>query len=165
MNRKMPNQTTKRRRYAEAETESADEISAAPPVARQREHQEDEGESRSKRPKRDFSYLKPKTRKVPQEVIQSDWKKLPEPAQRQIQAILLASKRTALNAIRDPRRRSEAENVLDAMHRKLEKRLPRSPFPPSSKTTHFNFEETLERIVSTSCEALDILYVPIANTL
>lgn len=143
----MPKQTAKRRREAETEAGSADEISAAPPAARKRKHQEDGSESR-KRPKQDFSYLKPKTRKVPQQVIQSGWKKLPDPAQRQVQMILMASKRTALNAIRNPRRRKEVEGVLDAMHRKLEKRLPRSPFPPSSKAGHFNLEETLERIVS-----------------
>lgn len=162
----MPKHTTKRSRDAEAEAESADEISAAPSPARKRKHQDEEGgESRSKRPKQNFSYLKPKTRKVPQEVIQSDWKKLPEPAQRQIQAILLAAKRTALNAIRDPRGRKEAESVLDAMHRKLEKRLPRSPFPPSSKASHFDLEETLERIVSPFCLALIhfLLYVHVAN--
>lgn len=142
----MAKQITKRRRAAEAE--SADEISTAPLVAQKRKRQDDEQESSTKRPKQDFSYLKPRTRKVPQNVIQSDWKRLPEPAQRQVQAILLASKRTALNTIRDPRRRREAENVLDAMHRKLESRLPRSPFPPSSKAAHFNLEEILERIVS-----------------
>jgi hypothetical protein len=144
----MPKHTTKRPRVAEIEDENADEISYALHVPRKRKHQEDQDEARSIRPKQDFSYLKPKTRKVPQEVIQTHWKKLPEPAQRQIQAILLASKRAALNAIRDPRRRKEAEVVLDAMHRKLEKRLPRSPFPPSSKAFHFNLEETLEHIVS-----------------
>jgi hypothetical protein len=160
----MPKQTTSRRRAAEAEAEIEDEISNAPPVARKRKHQDDEGESRRKPPKQDFSYLKPKTRKVPQDVIQSDWKKLPEPAQRQIQAILLASKRTALNTIRDPRRRKEAESVLDAMHRKLEKRLPRSPFPPSSKATHFNLEDTLDRIVSTFADVLSPLPLGGTNT-
>ncbi|KAE9982173.1 hypothetical protein EG328_011085 [Venturia inaequalis] len=128
-----------------AEVEVEDELSEAPPAARKRKQQQEDEEEPRKRPQQDFAYLKPKIRKVPQEIIQSDWKRLPEPAQRRIQTILLTAKRTALNSVRDPRRRKEVEGVLDVMHRKLEKRLPRSPFPPFSKAGHFNLEEQLER--------------------
>ncbi|KAE9984236.1 hypothetical protein EG327_005092 [Venturia inaequalis] len=169
--KKMRKETTKRRRKAQpeneededeisttisvprkrkhlavgAEVEVEDELSEAPPAARKRKQQQEDEEELRKRPQQDFAYLKPKIRKVPQEIIQSDWKRLPEPAQRRIQTILLTAKRTALNSVRDPRRRKEVEGVLDVMHRKLEKRLPRSPFPPFSKAGHFNLEEQLER--------------------
>lgn len=134
---------------AEVDVEVEDEISAIPPAARKREQQEDEEEPR-KRPKYDFAYLKPKTRKISQATIQSDWKRLPEPAQRQIQRILLNSKRSALNLIRDPKRKKEVEGVLNVMHHKLQKRLPRSPFPPFSKAGHFDLEQLLDRNVSLS---------------
>lgn len=143
-----PSMPRKRKHHvAVAEVEVEDEISANPSAARKRKQQEDEGRPR-KKPKQDFAYLKSKTRKIPQEVIQSDWKKLPEPAQRQIQTILLTSKRIALGSFTEPRRKKEVEGVLDVMHRKLEMRLPRSPFPPTSKAGHFNLEEQLERHVS-----------------
>lgn len=171
-NKKMRKEPTKRRRKPRPENkDDEDEISFAPPVSGKRKHQaagaamededelsvaspgvrkrrqeEDEEEPR-KKPKHDFAYLKPTIRKVPQEVISSDWKRLPEPAQRQIQTILLTAKRTAINSFRDPRRRKEVQGVLDVMHRKLEKRLPRSPFPPFSKAAHFDLEEQIERSV------------------
>ncbi|QDS73643.1 hypothetical protein FKW77_002328 [Venturia effusa] len=133
----------RKRGTADQEVDAEDEISVNPPPMKKGRQEDDERERR-KEVKHDYAYLKPTTRKILQEVIQSDWKKLPEPAQRQVQMILLTAKRTALNSI-EPKRRKEVEYVLDVMHRKLEKRLPRSPFPPFSKAGHFNLEEQIER--------------------
>jgi kinetochore protein Fta7 len=101
-----------------------------------------------KRSKKNFSHLKPRTRRIPQEVISTQWKRLQEPSQRQVRDIFLRAKRTSLNGIRDARRHTEAESAVNAMVRRLEKQLPRMPFPPSAKAGHFNLNEIIVRNVS-----------------
>jgi kinetochore protein Fta7 len=101
-----------------------------------------------KKTKKAYSHLRPHTRRIPQDTIQTTWKRLPEPAQRQVRSLFLSAKRSSLQAIRDPRRRTEAEAAVSAMVRKLEKQLPRMPFPPGAKGGSFGLDEVVSRSVS-----------------
>jgi kinetochore protein Fta7 len=100
--------------------------------------------------KKSFPRLKPQVRRVPQETIATTWKRLPEPAQRQVYALLLTAKRTSLSSIRDARKRTEAEMAVNAMVRKLEKQVPKMPFPPSAKGGNFSMDEMVGKAVSFS---------------
>ncbi|KAF2432076.1 hypothetical protein EJ08DRAFT_732822 [Tothia fuscella] len=112
------------------------------PKKRKSTHQEptttEDAPPQPKRPRtRKFPHLKPQTRRIPQETISTQWKRLAEPSQRQVRELFLRAKRTSLNGIRDPRRRTEAESAVSAMVRKLERQLPRMPFPPRVKEGSF----------------------------
>jgi kinetochore protein Fta7 len=98
--------------------------------------------------KKSFAHLRPHTRRVPQETITATWKRLPEPAQRQVHALLLTAKRTSLNSIRDARKRAEAEMAVNAMVRKLERQVPKMPFPPGAKAACFCMDDIVGRTVS-----------------
>lgn len=149
----MPKQEIKKQRRKVVRAESEDEVST-PVVTTGKKRKSTEGESRNdaprKRPRKDFAYLKPRTKRVPQEIIESQWKRLPEPAQRQVRELFLRSKRSALNGIKDARRRTEAEAAVNAMVRRLEKQLPRMPFPASAKPSHFNLDDIIVRNVSST---------------
>jgi hypothetical protein len=127
-----PQTSTNKKRKA-----SAEENSAAGP-----------SNPAKKKKKKSFTHLRPQTRRIPQETIQTTWKRLPEPAQRQVRSLFLGAKRTSLHSIRDPRRRTEAEAAVSAMVRKLEKQLPRMPFPPGVKGGSFGLDEVVGRSVS-----------------
>ncbi|KAF2497689.1 hypothetical protein BU16DRAFT_482847 [Lophium mytilinum] len=65
--------------------------------------------------------------------------------QEQIKNIFKTALRPVVASRRDERRRLEAEQVVGAMIRKLEQRLPKMPFPPNTKDTDFDLEKVVER--------------------
>jgi kinetochore protein Fta7 len=97
-----------------------------------------------------FSYLKPQIKNISQDLIRSEWKSLPKPAQQQVRGIFLAAKRTTLNQILDGPRRREAEFVVNDVLRRLERQLPRMPFPPGTKREMLDLDGILESVVSAS---------------
>jgi kinetochore protein Fta7 len=94
-----------------------------------------------------FSYLKKYTRRVPQDVVKRRWKALPTPAQRQVCELFSAAKRSVLNGAKDERRACEIETALGVVLRRLEKQLPRMPFPPKSKEGDFSLDRIVDRMV------------------
>jgi kinetochore protein Fta7 len=103
--------------------------------------------TQTKRPRQEFSYLKPRTRQVPQDVITRQWRALPESAQQQVRSIVNAAKRSVTYSSRDLKRAHEAEVALDRVIRLIHQRLPRMPFPKNSKDVHFDLDKVLERNV------------------
>jgi kinetochore protein Fta7 len=95
-----------------------------------------------------FSYLKKHTRRVPQDVVKTRWKALPAPAQRQVRELFSAAKRSVMHGAKDERRAREIETALGAVLRRLEKQLPRMPFPPKSREGDFSLDGFVDRRVS-----------------
>ncbi|KAK5163541.1 hypothetical protein LTR04_002432 [Oleoguttula sp. CCFEE 6159] len=81
----------------------------------------------------DYASLKPRTRHVSQATIRTRWTTLPAPAQSQIRSLLLAAKRSVLASHPTEQRRTEADAAISILIRRLEKQLPRMPFPPKTK--------------------------------
>jgi len=98
-------------------------------------------------PTRKFQCLKPRTRDISYSILKSKWASLPPPAQQQVREILKAARRPIILAQRNEKRRAEAEAALDPLVKKLERRLPRMPFPPKTKDGHFDLDKLLERNV------------------
>lgn len=96
-----------------------------------------------------YQYLKPRTRHIPQDVITTKWSALPNPAQQQVRELFTAAKRPVILGCRNEKRRREAEVALGAVVGKLEKQLPRMPFPPKTREYHFDLEKLMERNVCT----------------
>jgi hypothetical protein len=94
-----------------------------------------------------FSYLKKHTRRVPQDVIKRRWKALPAPAQRQVCELFSAAKRNVMHSAKDERRAREIETALGVVLRRLEKQLPRMPFPPKSREGDFSLDGIVNRTV------------------
>lgn len=94
-----------------------------------------------------FSYLKKHTRRVPQDVVKKRWKALPAPAQRQVRELFSAAKRSVMHGAKDERRAREIETALGAVLRRLEKQLPRMPFPPKSREGDFSLDRIVDRMV------------------
>lgn len=117
------------------------------PKARKRKADDGDKPSDSRACRR-FQYLKPRTRHISQDLIQTRWGPLPAPAQQQVRELLKAAKRPVFLSRHEERRRREAEVVLDHMVKRLEKQLPRMPFPPRSKEVDLNLDALVERNVS-----------------
>lgn len=107
------------------------------------EDDERNAERPQKRPK--YQHLRAHTRHIPQDTITTKWINLPPPAQQAVRTLFKATKRPVLANMREGQRRTEAELTLNAVIQKLEKRLPRMPFPPKTKDAHFDLEKVLER--------------------
>ena len=106
----------------------------------------DSSEPLSKKPK--FAQLKPHTKKISQELIRAQWKSLPKLAQQAARDLFLAAKRTTLMQITDGPRRREAEFVVNDVLRRLERQVPRMPFPPGTKKEGLELDGVLEGVVS-----------------
>lgn len=107
----------------------------------------EEGLPRKRSSTQRFAYLKPQTRRISQEHIRAEWKSLPKPARQQVRDIFLTAKRTTLNQVTEGTRRREAEFVVNDVLRRLEKQLPRMPFPPGTKVGQLNLDGILEQVV------------------
>jgi kinetochore protein Fta7 len=108
-------------------------------------HESEEQQVQTKKPK--FSSLKAQTRHISQDLVRSEWESLQKPAQQQVRDIFLAAKRTTLNQVLDGPRRREAEFVVNDVLRRLEKQLPRMPFPPNTKAAQLDLDGILEQVV------------------
>ncbi|TKA62966.1 hypothetical protein B0A49_11021 [Cryomyces minteri] len=85
-----------------------------------------------------YASLKPRTRHVSQATIRTKWTSLPAPAQSQIRSLLLAAKRSVLASHPAEQRRTEADAAISILIRRLEKQLPRMPFPPKTRAGSFD---------------------------
>jgi len=104
-----------------------------------------EPDMESRPTKRAFSYLKKHVKRLPQEVVKRHWKALPPPAQQQVRDIFNTAKRSVMHGAKDERRAREIEAALGTVLRRLEKQLPRMPFPPRAKEWMFNLDRVVER--------------------
>ncbi|KAF2460213.1 CENP-Q, a CENPA-CAD centromere complex subunit-domain-containing protein [Lineolata rhizophorae] len=148
-NARQKTDTRARRSRKKANSSQHDEIGqedelALQPSRRGRTPDEETGED-DDRPKKRFNYLKPRVRKIPQHVITSKWAPLGASTQQQTRDLIRAAKRPVTIGIRDDRRRIEAEVTLGSVIRKLERQLPRMPFPPNTRDFHFDLEALIDR--------------------
>lgn len=122
--------------------------SPEPPKSRKRKSDAHDGEEHVQKRSKKFSYLKSKTKHISQDLVRIEWRSLPKPAQLAVREIFLAAKRTTLTQILDGPRRREAEFVVNDVLRRLERQLPRMPFPPGTKREGFDLDGVLENVVS-----------------
>ncbi|KAK0663182.1 hypothetical protein DIS24_g1488 [Lasiodiplodia hormozganensis] len=115
-----------------------------------------------------FSHLKPRTRHISQSVITTKWRPAPLPAQAAARALFITAKRPVVEAAGRrasttssskagvmgdgyDKRKTEAETTLASVLRKLDKQIPRIPFPPmkaagaASAAEVFELEKVVER--------------------
>lgn len=117
-------------------------------ISRKRKNQDTGDDSQSKkRSKQQFSYLKPQKRTVSESTVRAEWRPLAKPAQQQARDLFLTTKRSTLNHIADGPRRREAEFVVNDVLRRLEKQLPRMPFPTNTKAAQLDLDGILENVV------------------
>lgn len=113
------------------------------------------GENRSKNRKannanasnKQYAYLKPSVRHVPERTIKSKWSTLPEPVQDKVRDMFRALERPVIVRNQNERKRIEAQAAVQAVVKNLSKRLPRMPFPPAMKGSSFEFEAALDEHV------------------
>ncbi|KAF1808563.1 hypothetical protein P152DRAFT_452778 [Eremomyces bilateralis CBS 781.70] len=74
------------------------------------------------------SYLTQKTRYIPQSTLTSKWAPLTTPAQNAVKTLLASSARTVIQS-QPQNRQKEADDVLRGVLKKLERQIPRIPFP------------------------------------
>jgi kinetochore protein Fta7 len=94
-----------------------------------------------------FQKLKPRTREISHAIVKSKWTSLPAPAQQQVRELVKSAMRPVILMQRSERRRAEVESALSLLVKKLDRRVPRMPFPPKTKDNHFDLEKLLERNV------------------
>ncbi|KKY19175.1 hypothetical protein UCDDS831_g05590 [Diplodia seriata] len=106
-----------------------------------------------------FAHLKPRTRHISQSVITTKWRPAPLPAQAAARALFVAAKRPVIEAAGRKsstagggvmgdgydKRKAEAEATLASVLRRLEKQIPRIPFPSMKGPAADAFE--LEKVV------------------
>ncbi|KAI9741246.1 MAG: hypothetical protein M1834_002962 [Cirrosporium novae-zelandiae] len=134
-----PTRTSKKRRREEPSPgDNDDEYSSNDP--------EEEQEPPRKKP---YASLVPRTRYVTKDIISRKWKALSEPACQKIGEVFKLAARPVVIGMRDEKRRAEAQTVVGMMEKRwgvpyrLRKKLPRMPFPPTTKDDHFSYEAIL----------------------
>jgi hypothetical protein len=108
--------------------------------------------------KKPYTYLTAQTRRIPQDIVASEWVALPLPARQRFKDVLTTAKRAVVSCTRSQKRNAEAEAVIGALMDSLSNRLPRMPFPPNSKELNFDLEKLLERSVSTSTSLISVAF-------
>ncbi|KAJ6014104.1 CENP-A-nucleosome distal centromere subunit CENP-Q [Penicillium herquei] len=98
-------------------------------------------------PPKQFAYLKPQIRRVPEKTIKSKWTTLPEPVQEKVREMFHALERPVVMRQPNEKKRIEAQSAVQAVVRNLGKRLPRMPFPPITKDSNFDYESALDEHV------------------
>ncbi|KAF2745901.1 hypothetical protein M011DRAFT_495380 [Sporormia fimetaria CBS 119925] len=106
-------------------------------------------------PASEFTRLRPKTRRIAVQDIQ-EWPEMSSSVLEQVSVVLKHAKdKTALSR-RDPKRREEADNVLGASVRRLERFLAKARMPPQAKAHQFDLNHLAainERVFSELTEA------------
>lgn len=100
--------------------------------------------------KKAYIRLKPYTKQFTTDTISSDWRIMPQSAQDQIKSIVIRAKRMIVGRAGDLRKAAEVEQAIDPLAKRLDRRLPRMPYPPRTKDIHFDMDRLLERTV---CDA------------
>lgn len=103
-----------------------------------------DGSTAAQPSRKKFAHLTPRTRHISQSVITTRWRPAPPAVQHSARALFVAAKRPVVEAAGRAgrsaaagvvgeaydKRRAEAEVTLASVLRKLEKQVPRIPFPP-----------------------------------
>ncbi|KAI9795237.1 MAG: hypothetical protein M1835_006133 [Candelina submexicana] len=111
----------------------------------------------------EYPVLKARTKTVPSEVVASKWEVLSDPVQTRLLDLFKAVQRPVLSSHRDPKRRNEAQSALAPVVRTLARRLPRMPFPSTTKDWHFDYEKlldsnrTLESLLTPTIHSIELL--------
>jgi kinetochore protein Fta7 len=93
-----------------------------------------------------FPQLEPRTVRIPRSQISTKWNVLPDSSHAQLRDIFRSVERPVVMKFRDERKRVQAEAAIGSLVKRLERKLPRMPFPPGSgrDTAGFGFEKTLD---------------------
>ncbi|KAI9695201.1 MAG: hypothetical protein M1820_008837 [Bogoriella megaspora] len=91
-----------------------------------------------------YGVLRPHTRQIPRATITSKWSTLSPVALQHARETLKAAKRSVVMSHWDERRRAEADTAINIAVKKVEKKMPRMPFPPKTKETCFDFDKLAE---------------------
>jgi kinetochore protein Fta7 len=105
---------------------------------------EDEDQSAAQQ-SRPYVYLKPRTARIPQEKITSEWKSLNSSAVERVADILTVARRNVISSVKTKKRANEVEKIVDGVQQLLQRRLPRMPFPPKTKEINFDLEKLLDQ--------------------
>ncbi|KAI9844561.1 MAG: hypothetical protein M1837_005520 [Sclerophora amabilis] len=95
--------------------------------------------------KRRFSTLRPRIKRLSQDVIKTKWGRPPPSIQHRIRDLFKAAETPIITSVKDDRREVEAQTTLNSLLQRLNTRVPRMPFPPSTKEIHFDYERLLAR--------------------
>lgn len=96
------------------------------------------------KPRKDYVQLEARTKRIPQEQIES-WPQASEQVLEQIVSVIRDAKKEIANTQRDERKVMAAHNALNPLVRKLERQLAASRIPPLAKDIHFNIDKLTER--------------------
>jgi len=103
------------------------------------------------RSRKTFVQLEAKTKRIPQEQIDT-WPQVSSQVLEQIVAVIRDAKKDIANTQRDERRVIAAHNTLNPLVRKLARQLAASRIPPQAKDIHFNIDKLTERNAQVSRE-------------
>jgi len=103
------------------------------------------------RSRKTFVQLEAKTKRIPQEQIDT-WPQVSSQVLEQIVAVIRDAKKDIANTQRDERRVIAAHNTLNPLVRKLSRQLAASRIPPQAKDIHFNIDKLTERNAQVSRE-------------
>ncbi|KAF2130994.1 hypothetical protein P153DRAFT_313198 [Dothidotthia symphoricarpi CBS 119687] len=95
-------------------------------------------------PRKKYVQLEVKTKRIPQEQIDS-WPQVSTQVLEQIVAVIRDAKKDIANTQRDERRVIAAHNILNPLVQKLARELSNSRIPPQAKDIHFNIDKLTER--------------------
>lgn len=91
-----------------------------------------------------YVQLAPRTRKVPQEKIDT-WPQVSSQVLERIVGVLKDAKKDIVNSQRDERKAAIAEERLESLVRVLARQLSVSRIPPQARDIHFNIDKLTER--------------------
>lgn len=117
---------------------------------------------------RKYVHLAPKTKRIRQEVLQG-WPEISPAVMEQVSFVLKRAKNEVVYTRRDPRRADEAQDVLGATIRQLERSLSTMKIPPQTKGLHFNLDrladsnEHVYRDVTTARHSKQLLEQQVDN--
>lgn len=151
----VPKKKSKNRRSSDDNRKSSSqrEPSASQNTHRKKARREDgiqpkETNKEDKIAKSEFQHMRPVTRQVPRDVIESKWSSLQTGATTRINDLLHDVARLVTMQIRDEKRRTQASAAIDSVIGRLGSKLRKGlPFPPVTgphKEDEFNFEKVLD---------------------
>jgi hypothetical protein len=117
---------------------------------------------------RKYTHLAPKTKRIPQEVIDT-WPVISPSVLAQISEVLRRAKDTISLSRRDPQKREEADVALNSVVRQLERHFGKTKIPPQTKALHFDLDhlsihnERVYREVTTARHRKQLLEEQIEN--
>ncbi|UPX15902.1 uncharacterized protein EKO05_0006335 [Ascochyta rabiei] len=91
-----------------------------------------------------YVQLESKTRRIPQDVIET-WPHLSPSVLEQISAVIKDAKKDITNTQRDERKIMSAHNTLNPLVKRLVRQLAASKIPPQARDIHFNIDKLTER--------------------